>query len=137
MQFAFVSAAEPNTRTLLYHMIPCMIKMPFSCMLKTFISHKNMIAKINGSRPGSRTIPCRDEFKQNILKKGFDVINDFSANNWSHLRHCTANIGLRSRYTLKQPDVSLYRQPAINDEKNIFLTASLNLHNNILLRGVY
>lgn len=70
-------------------------------------------------------------------KKGFDVINDFSANNWSHLRHCTANIGLRSRYTLKQPDVSLYRQPAINDEKNIFLTASLNLHNNILLRGVY
>lgn len=63
--------------------------MPFSCMLKSFISHKNMIAKINGSRPGSTTIPCRDEFKQNILKKGFDVINDFSANNWSHLGHCT------------------------------------------------
>lgn len=63
--------------------------MPFSCMLKSFISHKNMIAKINGSRPSSTTIPCRDEFKQNILKKGFDVINDFSANNWSHLGHCT------------------------------------------------
>lgn len=27
------------------------------------------------------------------------------------------NIGLRSRYTPKQLDVSLYRQPAINDEK--------------------
>lgn len=47
------------------------------------------------------------------------------------------NIGLRSRYTPKQPDVSLYRQPAINDEKNTFLFASLNLQNNILLRGVY
>lgn len=47
------------------------------------------------------------------------------------------NIGLRSRYTPKQPDVSLYRQPAINDEKNKFLFASLNLQNNILLRGVY
>lgn len=44
------------------------------------------------------------------------------------------NIGLRSRYTPKQPDVSLYRQPAINDEKNTFLFASLNLQNNILLR---
>lgn len=46
------------------------------------------------------------------------------------------NIGLRSRYTPKQPDVSLYRQPAINDEKNTFLFASLNLQNNILLGSI-